>query len=187
MSAVTIVPYSNDWPLQFARVRDELLSVFADFAVQVEHIGSTSIPSLAAKPVIDVLLGADSLAAVESKVESLESMGYQYISKYEQELPMRRYFAKSADNDLPRIHLHAVVSGSPFWHEHIAFRNALRSDNSLRAEYQALKMDLAARFPRDKASYAAAKEPFIRSVVASLQQAMGANNSFKPNPFRGPA
>jgi GrpB-like predicted nucleotidyltransferase (UPF0157 family) len=177
MSTVTIVPYSSDWPLQFARARDELLAVFADSTVQVEHIGSTSIPGLAAKPVIDVLLGADSLTAIESKAEALEWAGYQYISKYEQELPMRRYFVKPEGHDSLRVHLHAVVLDSSFWQEHIAFRNALRADSLLLAEYHSLKIELAARFPNDKSSYAAAKAPFIRSALTLLQQATGANGN----------
>lgn len=187
MSTVTIVPYSNEWPLQFARVQHELLAVFADSAVQVDHIGSTSIPGLAAKPVIDVLLGANSLTAIESKADALECAGYQYIPKYEQELPMRRYFVKPEGQDSLRVHLHAVVLDSSIWQEHIAFRNALRSDSSLLAEYHSLKIELAARFPNDKSSYAAAKAPFIRSALTSLQQAMGADNSIKPKSIRGSA
>jgi GrpB-like predicted nucleotidyltransferase (UPF0157 family) len=165
MSSILIVSYSNDWPLNFARVQAELLTAFADIAVQVEHIGSTSVPGLAAKPIIDVLLGADSLTTIESKAGALECFGYQYISQYEQELPMRRYFFKPEENDFLRVNLHAVVLGSSFWQEHIAFRDALRSDSSLLAEYCSLKMELAAQFPYDMPSYTAAKTPFIQSAM----------------------
>ena len=184
MSSVTVVPYEEDWLLQFARVRDHLLRVFGDMAIQVEHIGSTSVPSLAAKPVIDVLLGADSLTAIESRTDALERVEYRYISKYERELPMRRYFVKAEETHSLRVHVHGVVLGSAMWHEHIAFRNALRSDNVLLSGYQTLKMELAERFPHDKASYTAGKAPFIRSALASLL-AVGANNSFNPMPLRG--
>ena len=142
---------------------------------------------MGAKPVIDVLLGADSLSAIESKIEALERCGFQYVSKYEQELPMRRYFVKSEGNHLLRVHLHAVVLGSSLWQAHIAFRDALRSDRTLFAQYHSLKIELAARFQHDKSSYAEAKGPFIRSALTSLQQEMGANNSFKPNPLCGSA
>jgi GrpB-like predicted nucleotidyltransferase (UPF0157 family) len=179
MSSVTIVPYSNDWPLQFAPVRANLLAAFADVTIQVEHIGSTSVPGLAAKPIIDVLLGAGSLTDIESRTEALELIGYQYISKYEKELPMRRYFFKPEAHSSLRVNLHAVVLSSPFWHEHIAFRDALRSDRSLVAEYCSLKTELAARFPHDRPSYTAAKAPFIQSTLNSLHQAMGANYSLK--------
>ena len=184
MSSVNIVSYSKHWPLHFAQVRDDLLTGFGDIAVQIEHIGSTSVPGLAGKPVIDVLVGADSLAAVESRTVALERLRYRYISKYEHELPMRRYFVKAEGTDSLRVHVHAVVLGSSIWHQHIAFRNALRSDGSLFSEYHSLKMELAARFPHDKSSYTAAKAPFIRSALESLQ-AVGANNSFNPMPLRG--
>lgn len=131
MSSVTIVPYSPGWPALFCRLRRELLDIFAPFQVVVEHIGSTSVPGLAAKPVIDVLLGADSLANIESKIDSLSTLGYSYVSKYEPELPMRRYFVKSASM---RVHLHAVELTSRFWWEHLAFRDALRADTRLLSE-----------------------------------------------------
>jgi GrpB-like predicted nucleotidyltransferase (UPF0157 family) len=169
MSSVIVIPYASDWPSQFARVQAELLLGFADIFVQVEHIGSTSIPGLASKPVIDVLLGARSLAAIESKIGNLALLGYQYVPKYEQAIPMRRYFVKPEENSALRVHLHAVVVGSPIWQEHIAFREALRSDDALRVQYQALKVELAAQFPHDKTSYTQAKAPFVRSVLASIR------------------
>lgn len=175
MSSVSIIAYSNEWPVCFSRTREELISVFANASVQVEHIGSTAVPGLAAKPVIDVLLGADTLGAIESRIKDLERLGYRYIPKYEQALPTRRYFTKAAGPDSLRVHLHAVVRGSRIWREQIAFRDALRSDASLRAEYQSLKQALAETFAQDKASYTAAKEPFVRSVLSSLQPALGAD------------
>ena len=165
MSSVSIVPYSKDWPLQFSRLRAEIIGVFADESVRVEHIGSTSIPGLVAKPVIDVLLGADTLNAIEARTHALGRCGYQYISKHEQVLPARRYFTKAATITPLRVHLHAVVVGSRIWREHIAFRDALRADVSLRAQYQTLKIELAHAFSQDKASYTAAKEPFIRATL----------------------
>jgi GrpB-like predicted nucleotidyltransferase (UPF0157 family) len=164
MPAVVISAYSAEWSSLFRAVRDELFEAFAPIEVAIEHIGSTSVPGLAAKPVIDVLLGANALADVESKIESLAERGYAYVPKYERELPMRRYFVKSPVGSL-RIHLHAVEHGSRLWQEHLAFRDALRTDSALRAEYQALKLDLAQRFADDKPAYTDAKGPFVRSVI----------------------
>jgi GrpB-like predicted nucleotidyltransferase (UPF0157 family) len=167
MSNVILSPYSAEWPCLFLDLREELQQAFAPIAVTIEHIGSTSVPGLAAKPVIDALLGADTLADVESKIEALGKLGYAYVSKYERELPMRRYFVKSAAGSL-RIHLHAVERGSRIWREHLAFRDALRADAGLRSEYQALKFDLAQRFANDKSAYTDAKGPFIRSVIDAV-------------------
>ena len=95
MSTVIVSPYSQTWPLAFARIRADLLDVFTDARIDIQHIGSTSVPDLAAKPVIDVLLGADSLTIIEDKIGALERWGYRYVPKYERELPMRRYFVKA--------------------------------------------------------------------------------------------
>ena len=167
MSMVVISPYSAEWPDCFRAVRKELLAVFAPIVIAVEHTGSTSVPGLAAKPVIDVLLGARSLADVESKIESLGELGYAYVQKYEHEFPARRYFVKSSAPPL-RVHLHAVELGSLFWQEHLAFRNALRTDSALSSRYQSLKLRLAEEFADDKSAYSAAKGPFIRSVLATV-------------------
>jgi GrpB-like predicted nucleotidyltransferase (UPF0157 family) len=168
MAAVVLVRYSEDWPAQFEEARAELLATFAPVVVAIEHIGSTSVPSLAAKPVIDVLLGADSLATVERSFPRLKRCGYEYVFEYESELPMRRYFVRPASGSSLRVNLHAVVQGSQFWLEHLAFRDALRASPALMLEYQDLKYDLASRFANDRSAYTAAKAPFIGAVVASL-------------------
>lgn len=166
MPSVIVSPYSTEWPDLFRAVREELLSVFTPTVVDVEHIGSTSVPGLAAKPVIDILLGANSLTDIESHIGPLSELGYAYVQKYERELPMRRYFVKSPAASL-RVHLHGVALGSRLWQEHLAFRDALRADDSLRAQYQSLKLHLAQVFGGDKSAYTAAKDPFIQSVLTA--------------------
>lgn len=162
-----LVPYAGEWPSRFAAVQAQLLAAFEPQRVVVEHIGSTAVPGLAAKPVIDVLMGTTSLQGIEERVEVLAGLGFEYVSKYEQALPMRRYFVRAA-GDAPRVNLHAVVLGSAFWIEHLAFRDALRQDPSLVARYQQLKTSLATEFAHDPPSYTQAKAPFIQAVVASF-------------------
>jgi len=165
MAAVVVSQYSFEWPGAFQAACDELLNVLSQCEVEIEHVGSTSVPGLAAKPVLDILVGAASLRAVESKIPNLAGAGYEYIHKYELELPNRRYFVKSSGP--LRIHVHAVELGSAFWREQLAFRDMLRSDSALRSAYQELKLGLAQQFPLDKSAYQAAKEPFIRSALAA--------------------
>lgn len=167
MPSFIVSAYSDDWPNSFCALREELLLVFATTMIAVEHIGSTSVPGLAAKPVIDVLLGARSLADIEAKIKPLTNIGYTYVSKYERELPMRRYFVKSSATSL-RVHLHGVELDSRLWQEHLAFRDALRTDTALRSQYQSLKLHLAQTFADDKSAYSAAKSPFIASVLSTL-------------------
>ncbi|MFZ6656866.1 GrpB family protein [Undibacterium sp. TJN19] len=168
MSSVVLHSYSQEWPKLFLQVRQDLLHAFAPVLVSIEHIGSTSVPGLVAKPVIDVLLGASSLYDVESKIEALDKLGYIYVSKYEQELPMRRYFVKSSVDSL-RIHLHAVETGSRFWLEHLAFRDLLCSDGNLRAKYQSLKIQLAQEHAQDKSAYSDAKGSFIQAALTTIK------------------
>jgi GrpB-like predicted nucleotidyltransferase (UPF0157 family) len=162
-----VAPYSAEWPHQFSIVAQQLHAVFAGRVVQIEHIGSTAVPGLCAKPVIDVLLGAPSLNDIEAVIPQLAAEGYAYVNKYETELPMRRYFVKPQVQML-RVHLHAVCAGSVFWNEQLAFRDALRASTQLRDAYGDLKRRLARTHEQDKAAYTAAKAPFIVQVLNVL-------------------
>jgi GrpB-like predicted nucleotidyltransferase (UPF0157 family) len=161
---VDVAPYSCEWPHHFDLAADQLRRVFGP-AVQVEHIGSTAVPGLVAKPIIDVLAGASSLDVYENAQVELESLGFVRVDKYDTRLPERRYFVRDAIAGLPRVNLHAVVMESRFWCEHLAFRDALRRDAALAARYARLKTDLAARYRFDRPAYTAAKQPFIEAVL----------------------
>ena len=169
MSSVVVSPYRDEWPACFRAIRDELLSVLSCDDVSVEHIGSTSVVNLSAKPVIDVLVGVVSLPGLESRIPALARLGYDYRQQYEREIPERRYFVKAA-SILPRVHVHAVETGSPLWCGHLAFRDALRSDSSLAKEYEALKLRLAQEHPDDKELYTSAKAPFIQRVISKSRR-----------------
>lgn len=167
---VEIAAYSPQWPQQFAAERAVLAVVFPRSAFQIEHIGSTAVPGLAAKPIVDVLLGAKTLAEIEARIPATQALGYQYMPEHEVVLPQRRFFAKPVHR--PRqFHLHAVQLDSLFWVEHLLFRDSLRSDPSLAQEYLLLKLQLAARFGDDREGYTDAKSSFIRSVVHRAQAA----------------
>ena len=140
--------------------------IFDADPVHIEHIGSTSVPGLCAKPVLDILVGAQSLAAVTCRTAKLEEAGYLYRPEYEAEIPDRRYFVRPAASQ-PRVHVHAVVQGGALWLTHLAFRDALRSSPELSREYATLKRQLAAQYREDKAAYTEAKSPFIARVVAN--------------------
>ncbi|GAB3252978.1 GNAT family N-acetyltransferase [Chitinimonas naiadis] len=162
--AVILQDYQPDWPERFAAYRSQLAGIFAGAEVAIEHIGSTSVPGLAAKPIIDILLGSDGLAVYESRIPGLAKAGFEYVDKYEDQLPERRYFVLRKGSE-PLCHVHAVVLGSAFWREHLAFRDALRSRPTVQQAYLDLKRDLAQMHAHDRQAYAAAKSPFIRSVI----------------------
>lgn len=169
---LVLSPYQEAWPQAFETAKQELSSVFARLEVQIEHIGSTSVLGLSAKPVIDILLGSADLKDIEAKIPALGQRAYRYIAKYETEIPQRRYFVKAAQTEMSgtpfRLHVHGVVIGSQLWREHLFFRDQLREHPTLREEYQALKLRLATKFAHDKLAYTEAKAPFIRSVLAQM-------------------
>lgn len=168
--SVILVPYDPDWPRRFDRERAVLDAIFAGSDAAIEHIGSTAVPGLAAKPVIDIVVGVSHLAEAERRVGALDAVDYEYVQKYDAQLPHRRYFRK------PRIgprafHLHCLVRGSNEWVRHLAFRDHLRANPECAAAYHALKRDLASRLGKD--AYAAAKGPFIERVVAAALASAG--------------
>ena len=163
ITRVTLSPYSPLWPAIFDYERERLRELLGE--VRIEHVGSTAVPGLGAKPVIDILVGAPSLAAIEERIPALQGYGYQYVPEFERAIPDRRYFRRT-DGQPGHFHVHAVVEGGAFWRSHLAFRDALRADAGLAGEYWKLKRKLAARFPDDRAAYTDAKAEFIRDVLA---------------------
>lgn len=166
---IVLSRYSDQWPSEFDSECALLSDSLRHQSIRVEHIGSTAVPGLSAKSIIDVMLGASSLKVIEGWVSILESLGYEYMPVHEEAIPDRRFFAKPRTR--PRnIHLHGVVIGEKFWREHIAFRDALRRDPELAMRYESLKFELSKKFGDDRESYTSAKSPFISSV---LRNALG--------------
>lgn len=164
MQSISLIEYQSAWPAQFDAVAAELALALEAIPVHIEHIGSTSVAGLCAKPVLDIMLGVQGLASVMSRVTGLERLGYQYRPEYEVEMPHRRYFVRPEGRQL-RIHLHAVVQESEAWCNHLAFRDALRTNPALAAEYATLKRALAEAHRGNKAAYTEAKAPFIAGVL----------------------
>jgi len=176
---IAVVAYSSDWPARFAAERDALARVFPPCAFTIEHIGSTAVPGLDAKPTIDILIGAPSLPEIEARIGAMESLGYAYVPEHEGALPERRFFAKPATGPR-RFHVHAVRADSSFHAEHLRFRDALRADPALAAEYGALKRRLAVRHHPDREAYTDAKSAFIHSVVHPLRPVTTAALALEP-------
>lgn len=165
MSIVELVDYCDAWPAAFRSVAAQLATALAGHEAVIEHIGSTAVPGLCAKPVIDVLVGVVRLADVAARAPHLAELGYRYRPEYEVQIPDRRYFVRDATAVIPRVHVHAVLRGGALWRDHLAFRDALRTAPPLADEYARLKRMLATT--HDKAAYTDAKGPFIRAVLAS--------------------
>jgi len=161
---VVLSDYMPGWVKMFEKEKELITGKFPVKDFRIEHIGSTAVPGLKAKPVIDMLIGLHRLPADMSPiVNCLESLHYQYIEKYNQVMPERRFFQKDADSI--RTHqIHLVAVDSDFWNRHLFFRNYLRKNPVARLRYQELKTDLAKREWNSVNDYAEAKTSFIKSI-----------------------
>jgi GrpB-like predicted nucleotidyltransferase (UPF0157 family) len=161
---VEIQPYDPDWSAKFTVERARLLQLFPNVFQSIEHFGSTAVPGLAAKPVIDILAGVDSMYVADELLEPLCQAGYDTSKEFNATLTDRRWLMLHK-NGKRTHHLHLVVHGQKEWQCRLAFRDALRSNQSLAARYEALKRELANVHPDDREAYTAAKADFIKSVV----------------------
>lgn len=168
--SVHIADYDADWPQRFAEERAILRRVFQGADAVIEHVGSTAVPGLGAKPIIDVMMGLSALSEAESRISALEAEGYEYVQEYEAQLPERRYFRKPRED--PRtVHLHCVVHGGGFWIRHLAFRDHLRRHPRVAAAYFELKRELATRYRDQRMAYTEAKSSFIEGVLREVLNA----------------
>jgi GrpB-like predicted nucleotidyltransferase (UPF0157 family) len=164
-ASVQIVPYDPAWPSLFERERALLESRLGPWlAGPVEHVGSTAVPGLVAKPVIDIMAAVASLAASADVIAAAATAGYQYFP-YRPDV--MHWFCKPSPAHRTH-HLHLVPFNSRLWIERVAFRDCLRRDASVAAEYAALKSELARRHEFDREAYTDAKGPFIRGIVERL-------------------
>ena len=164
---IVIANYDPRWPAMFEQERVHILQAIGDWLVDIEHVGSTSVPGLAAKPIIDIMPGVRSLADAPQIIEPMTRLGYEYIPEYEEQMPGRRYFRKPAGPEFVNrrnVHVHIVETTSDFWRRHIAFRDYLRRHPEACAEYAALKRRLAAEFGSDREGYTEAKTEFITRI-----------------------
>jgi len=160
---IEVVDYDPTWPAMFVAARVELEQALGPCLVDIEHIGSTAVPGLAAKPVVDILVGLRSLDDSAVVIPALEGLGYEYVAELEDELPDRRYFRRLVDGR--RTHqVHAVArSDRTWWNRHVAFRDHLRAQDEDRDAYADLKRRLASEHRHDRVAYTAAKSDFIRA------------------------
>jgi GrpB-like predicted nucleotidyltransferase (UPF0157 family) len=159
---VHIVPYDPSWPDQFEQERRLLTGILADWVKGgIEHVGSTAVPGLDAKPVIDIMVGVGSLEASRDAISVLEQNGYSY-APYRPDV--MHWFCKPSPA-FRTHHLHLVPYNSPLWKERLIFRNYLRSHLEVAREYAELKYRLAEQYRFDREAYTEAKGEFIQGVL----------------------
>ena len=137
----------------------------------VEHVGSTAVPALPAKPILDLLAGRPVEGALAPYVAACEAAGYRY--RGESGIPGRHYFVRDAPDGRRTHHLHLVEHGGAFWRSHLAFRDYLRRVPARAAAYAALKRELASRHPGDRTAYTEGKAAFVAETLALAAGAPG--------------
>jgi GrpB-like predicted nucleotidyltransferase (UPF0157 family) len=170
MDEISIAEYDPNWLLLFQQEFVSIQAVLdADLITRIEHFGSTAIPGLAAKPVIDLLIGVRSLAkAKQVAVFPLEQLGYAYW--LENTDPLRMFFVKGLPPNSPRTHhIHMVEPDSILW-ERLIFRDYLCKHPDEAARYAQLKYSLVQRFASDREAYTAGKSDYIESVMQKARQ-----------------
>ena len=168
---VKVVAYDSSWPGKFRAEERYLSQVLSEWLVaDIEHIGSTAVPGLAAKPVIDVMVPVEGLEVSRPAIGFLVQSGYTY---YPYKGDVMHWFCKPSAAHRTH-HIHLVPFGSQLWHDRLAFRDALRQRAELAAEYAELKQALATRYEFDREAYTEAKGPFVERVLSQLQADRGA-------------
>jgi GrpB-like predicted nucleotidyltransferase (UPF0157 family) len=160
---VSVAEYCPEWREMFEEEKHLLQAVLGEGSSEIEHIGSTAVNGLAAKPVIDIMIGLPDFSVADKLVPKIETLSYEYMNKYEDEMPFRRYFAKNL-NGIRTHQIHMVETGSEFWGRHLLFRDYLRQNPEIANDYAALKKQLAKREWADVNEYADAKSEFIKNI-----------------------
>jgi len=160
--AARVVPHDPEWRQEFVAEAERLREALGQADPEVLHIGSTAMPGMAAKPVIDLMVAVESLEKGRSLVPLLEAMGYTYLP--DEPVPGRVYLEKGPITN--RTHnLSLSVPGSDFWEEKLVFIHYMETHPEAAEAYVKLKRELAAKYPEDRPSYTAGKHDFIQNIL----------------------
>jgi GrpB-like predicted nucleotidyltransferase (UPF0157 family) len=162
-ASIALVSYNSKWPLRFDEERRLLAPVLAPWLEGgIHHVGSTAIPGVSAKPIIDMIAGVRDLEAARAAFEPLAALSY-HPGKHR---PDEAHWFGKPSLAARTHHLHLTVPGSALWRERLAFRDSLRADPKLASDYEELKLQLATEHPDDIVAYTHGKTAFIARVLA---------------------
>ena len=167
-ASVEISEYNPDWPLAFEREKKFLEDIVGEWLYgSIEHVGSTSVPGLAAKPVIDIMFGVKSLQISWPAIDVLVKNSYLHFPYKED---VMHWLCRPSD-EYRTHHLHLIPFQSPLWNERIRFREILRGNLNIAKQYSDLKRALAVKYKYDRELYTAEKWPFINAVLDRARHA----------------
>lgn len=165
---VQLQAYDPDWAAEFEQEKQRLLDVFGDKLIAIEHIGSTSVPGLSAKPIIDIIAAVNSFDELEDFIEPLQKLGYEYMP--ERMFSDRKFFPKGPHSNRTH-HLNLVLKDDvDQWESPLLFRDYLRNHQEVRDEYAQLKSSLAEKYNGNREKYTKSKNDFIQKVLRIASQ-----------------
>ena len=158
---IKVVPHDPNWSKLFKAEADELAAIFGQEVIAIHHIGSTAIPGISAKPIIDMLVEVQDIEKIDEFNEEMIQLGYQ--PKGEFGIPGRRFFIKGDDANRTH-HIHTFQTGHPRIERYLNFRDYMMAHPEEAQAYSRLKEELTRRFPEDIEGYMAGKDEFIKEI-----------------------
>lgn len=164
---IILTPHDSDWSAQYEAEAVRLTAVFQPILRAIHHIGSTAIPGIKAKPILDILLEVTEITAVNQYIQPMARLGY--LSKGENGIPGRHYFRKGSDEHHTH-HIHVYATNHPEIARHLNFRDYLRCHPAEAAAYSQLKEQLAQQYFSEPAAYTESKTVFIQTIEQKALQ-----------------
>jgi GrpB-like predicted nucleotidyltransferase (UPF0157 family) len=160
--SVGLVPHKKEWKTLFEQEEKSIRAAMGEYLVEIQHIGSTSIAEIAAKPIIDIMVGVRDLRDVEKCIPPLEKIGYEY--RGEHGVAGRPFFRKGT-TAASTHHLSVVKFSGNVWKKHLLFRDYLRENADAARKYDELKKDLAIKFKNNREAYTDGKTEFVEEIL----------------------
>ncbi|NNU78482.1 GrpB family protein [Clostridium estertheticum] len=161
---VQLENHSIEWEENAKKTIEKLMDIFNGKAVDIQHIGSTAVKDLKAKPIIDIVVGVKSFYDVLEVIPVLKNNGFIHKSLNDNEKHMF-FFSGDYEKDIRTHHIHANIYGDDEWNNYIKFRDTLNKNQGIRKEYEDLKLNLLKKFPDDRDKYTEMKANFIKKVL----------------------
>ena len=159
---VEVVPYNYDWQDLFQAEAKQWFDLLNSNVIAIHHIGSTAIPNIYAKPIIDLLIEVKQINQVDQCNTAIAAKNYDIMGEYG--IPGRRYFRKHNSVGIRTYHIHIYEQNSPQIQRHLAFRDYMRTHPKDAQKYSQLKQELALKYPEDIESYMDGKDKFIKDI-----------------------
>lgn len=163
-NSLTLSAYDPLWPAEFRTEADRIARTCDDLEIRLEHVGSTAVPGLSAKPIIDIAAGVPPRVDRQPYIQALKELGYAHFGAYG--IPGRDYFRRGTPDS---HHVHMYSWSSRHWRDHLLFRDYLRTHDAARMEYEILKRQLAIEHAADRRQYQSEKAPFIQAILRAAR------------------